>query len=109
MQAIKRADFVGLVVGSIHLATVSYFALVIDHNSLAWIWMAFAAIDFPVSLLTFAGLKAMLHIWGDIVWKEEYKQLIYTSWPVFVHAIFGSIWWGVVAKYFVHIFEKRKY
>jgi hypothetical protein len=107
MQTMKLADFAGLVVGGIHLAIVSYFALVIGHNNLPWIWMAFAVIDFPVSLLTFSGLKAMLFIWGDVVWKEESRQLIYASWPIFVHAFLGSVWWGFVTKYFVRLVCKK--
>ena len=105
MQAMRRATFIGLAVGGIHLAVVSYFALVIEHNSLPWIWMIFAVIDFPVSLFTFGGLKAMLLAWGDVVWKEPWKQFIHASWPIFVHAVLGSVWWGFACRYIVRLFE----
>jgi hypothetical protein len=96
MQAVKWPTLIAISVASIHFAVVSYFALIIDHNSLPWIWMIFALVDFPISLLTFAGLKAMLLAWGDVVWEEPWRQFLHASWPVFVHAILGSVWWGVV-------------
>lgn len=105
--AMRRATFVGFVVGGIHLAFVSYFALAIEHNSLPWIWMIFAVIDFPVSLFTLAGLDAMMFAWGDVAWKEPWKDFMYASWPIFVHAVLGSVWWGLVSKYFVRLLTKH--
>ncbi len=106
----KRASLIALCVGGIHLVIVSYPALVIEHNSMPWVWMIFAVIDFPISLVTFGGLKAMLHVWGDVVWNEPWRKFAYGAWPILIHGVFGSIWWGLVSRYLAGLLgvERKK-
>jgi len=104
-QTMKRATLVALSVGGILLIVVSWLAFVIEHNSMPWVWVIFAVIDFPISLLTFGGYKTMLYVWGDVVWNEPWRRFSYGAWPILIHGVFGSIWWGAVSRYLAGLLD----
>lgn len=108
MQAITRSYYVGAIFALIHLVAVIDAVLSVRPNDLPWVWMIFFPIDFPWSLLSVGGLHAMLNIWGDVHWGEQWKHTVYAYWPVFVHGIIGSLWWGTIPILVGKVLSKRK-
>lgn len=96
LQAMTRKHYVGIGLGTLHLVIVLFATYTADSNNLPWVWMLLFPIDFPFSLLTVGGLNVMQDMWGDVVWDEGWKHIIYNYWPVFVHGLIGSLWWCVI-------------
>lgn len=96
MQQIMRVHNIGIVLGIIHFAAVIYAVYMFDVNDLVWLWIIFFPIDFPFSLLTISGLQVMQNVWSDVHWVEEWKHIVYNYWPVFIHGVIGSLWWGTI-------------
>lgn len=96
MRATTSKHYVGIGLGALHLIVVLYAALSVHVNDMPWVWMFLFPIDFPFSLLAIGGLNVMQDVWGDVVWDEGWKHAVYTYWPVFVHGVIGSLWWGLI-------------
>lgn len=104
----KPGYVIGVGLGALHLIVFILVAYSFQPNDLPWIWMVFFPIDFPFSLLTIGGLYAMQDLWGDVVWAEHWKHVIYNYWPFFVHGVIGSLWWGSIPILVGRVIAKRK-
>lgn len=104
----KLRCLIGVGLGLLHMILIVLVAYSFHPNDLPWIWMFFFPIDFPFSLLTIGGLYAMQDVWGDVIWTEHWKHMIYNYWPFFVHGVIGSLWWGSIPIIVGRVIERRK-
>ena len=110
MQPMKRKYYLGIGLGLLHLILVASATLSGQVNDLPWIWMLLFPVDFPISLLNIVGLDVMREMWGDVVWDEAWKNAFYNYyWPVFVHGVIGSLWWGMIPIVVTNFLDKPQH
>lgn len=85
---------VGVVAALLHIAILTVLLAGATGNSRIWLFMIFFVIDFPVSLISTAGLDIMITEWGEpLYFNTELKTMIYNYWPTGIHLVLGTIWW----------------
>lgn len=91
----------GTILGLFHLAGAVWLAIYISTTTDGQgplLWGIFAVIDFPVTLLySFASdIQSAL----DVVRLRFDSRLVNEvfSFPFIVHALIGSVWWGILGE-----------
>ena len=107
-----RKSVPGTILAAIHFigfgATVAYIHLSPDPQA-SLIWMIWAVIDFPWSLLYFAAGPSYSRLLAEVSAKIEIVGYLFYL-PYVVHGFVGTVWWyflPTVAQKVRHLFQKK--
>lgn len=101
-----RSNGISIFCASLHLILFFVFVGIINSSNdgqAPLLWVVFALIDFPVSLLYL--VIGYLHTWASGFNNSFLSQICYG--PHFIHGILGTFWWFFLPKIFLRI-RKRK-
>jgi len=92
------AGRIGFFCAVVHLVLFLFMASHVSHNpdpQVSFLWVWFAIVDFPVSLLYMLIPADYVH-WVRSLSNPLIARLCYA--PHIIHGLFGTLWWGVLPR-----------